>query len=256
MNVVNHPSLGIDARDRIGSRAIERLAIIEGCAADPASVGLLFALQNTVALLTYLPIGRMTAVVGLQPFIGLTFIFFALFPLSLALAPDGYGLILAFVVWGLREIGECPSCQRRSAPRASASIGASAESPSVGHRSSVRLSGFGLARRRCSTWPSHLVVLVPPCVICTRGNRTNRRVSRSCRPKYSGRATHQHPEKYEHNDGSRIGAARSFGRNQTDGYRDSSRDDFEAVWGASPGPIEGTLRFCKLDVLRRASLDK
>ena len=52
------------------------------------------------------PVGRMTAVVGLQPFIGLTFIFFALFPLSLALAPDGYGLIVAFVVWGLREIGE------------------------------------------------------------------------------------------------------------------------------------------------------
>jgi predicted MFS family arabinose efflux permease len=73
---------------------------------DAASVGLLFALQNLVALLTYLPIGRMTAVVGLQPFIGLTFIFFALFPLSLAVAPDGYGLIAAFVVWGLREIGE------------------------------------------------------------------------------------------------------------------------------------------------------
>jgi predicted MFS family arabinose efflux permease len=80
------------------------LLVIRGV--DPASVGLLFALQNTVALLTYLPIGRMTAVVGLQPFIGLTFIFFALFPLSLALAPDGHGLIVAFVVWGLREIGE------------------------------------------------------------------------------------------------------------------------------------------------------
>ena len=80
------------------------LLVVRGV--DPASVGLLFALQNTVALLTYLPIGRMTAVVGLQPFIGLTFIFFALFPLSLALAPDGYGLVLAFVVWGLREIGE------------------------------------------------------------------------------------------------------------------------------------------------------
>jgi len=73
---------------------------------DAVSVGLLFALQNLVALVTYLPVGRMTAVVGLQPFIGLTFIFFALFPLSLALAPDGYGLIVAFVVWGLREIGE------------------------------------------------------------------------------------------------------------------------------------------------------
>jgi len=82
------------------------LYLLEVRGVDAASVGLLFALQNLVALLTYLPVGRMTAVVGLQPFIGLTFIFFALFPLSLAVAPDGYGLIVAFVVWGLREIGE------------------------------------------------------------------------------------------------------------------------------------------------------
>jgi len=73
---------------------------------DVATVGLLFALQHGTALLTYLPVGRMTAVVGLQPFIGVTFVFFALFPLSLALAPDGWGLSLAFVVYGLREIGE------------------------------------------------------------------------------------------------------------------------------------------------------
>jgi MFS family permease len=73
---------------------------------DAATVGLLFALQNVTALLTYLPVGRMTAVVGLQPFIGLTFVFFALFPLSLAVAPDGWGLAAAFVVYGLREIGE------------------------------------------------------------------------------------------------------------------------------------------------------
>ena len=73
---------------------------------DAATVGLLFALQNVTALLTYLPVGRMTAVVGLQPFIGLTFIFFALFPLSLAVAPDGWGVAAAFIVYGLREIGE------------------------------------------------------------------------------------------------------------------------------------------------------
>lgn len=73
---------------------------------DPAYIGVLFAVQNVTALLTYLPIGRMTAVVGLQPFIGLTFVFFALFPLTLAVVPDGWGLILAFVVYGLREIGE------------------------------------------------------------------------------------------------------------------------------------------------------
>ena len=74
--------------------------------ADPVFVGVLFAVQHVVALLTYLPIGRMTAVVGLQPFIGLTFVFFALFPLALAILPGEHGLILAFVVYGLREIGE------------------------------------------------------------------------------------------------------------------------------------------------------
>ncbi len=68
--------------------------------------GALFMLQHFVALLTYLPIGRMTKTVGLQPFIGVTFIFFALFPLVLAVIPDGPWLWVAFVVYGLREIGE------------------------------------------------------------------------------------------------------------------------------------------------------
>jgi hypothetical protein len=67
--------------------------------------GLLFAVQHLTALLTYLPVGRLTEKAGLQPFIGVTFVFFALFPLTLALVPDGW-LIVAFVVYGLREIGE------------------------------------------------------------------------------------------------------------------------------------------------------
>jgi predicted MFS family arabinose efflux permease len=73
---------------------------------DPVLVGVLFAVQHVTALLTYLPIGRLTAVVGLQPFIGLTFVFFALFPLALAVLPGGPGVVFAFVVYGLREIGE------------------------------------------------------------------------------------------------------------------------------------------------------
>ncbi|MBM3994493.1 MAG: MFS transporter [Planctomycetes bacterium] len=65
----------------------------------------LITLQHCVALATYLPIGRMTQSVGTQPFVGLTFVFFALFPLALILVPDGW-MWLAFVVYGLREIGE------------------------------------------------------------------------------------------------------------------------------------------------------
>jgi MFS family permease len=68
--------------------------------------GLLVATQNITALLTYLPIGRMTQTVGLQPFIGLTFVFFALFPLALAVSPANEWLFVVFVIYGLREIGE------------------------------------------------------------------------------------------------------------------------------------------------------
>jgi MFS family permease len=70
------------------------------------TAGLLIAVQHVTALITYLPIGRLTQSVGLQPFIGVTFIFFALFPLVLAIVPDANWLILAFIVNGLREIGE------------------------------------------------------------------------------------------------------------------------------------------------------
>jgi MFS family permease len=69
------------------------------------TAGVLFAVQNLTALVTYLPVGRLTQTMGLQPFIGVTFVFFALFPLVLAWVPDGW-LVLAFIVYGLREIGE------------------------------------------------------------------------------------------------------------------------------------------------------
>ena len=78
--------------------------VIERKLSDPQIAGLI-ALQHVVALATYLPVGRMTQAVGLQPFIGLTFVFFALFPLTLILIPDGW-IWLAFIVYGLREIGE------------------------------------------------------------------------------------------------------------------------------------------------------
>lgn len=80
------------------------LVLVRGVALE--MVGLLMAIQHFTALLTYLPIGKMTEAVGLQPFIGLTFIFFALFPLVLALVPDGPWLVLVFIVYGLREVGE------------------------------------------------------------------------------------------------------------------------------------------------------
>jgi predicted MFS family arabinose efflux permease len=62
--------------------------------------------QHLVALATYLPVGGMTRRFGLEPFVGVTFLFFAAFPLVLAWSPGGWWLTIAFAVYGLREIGE------------------------------------------------------------------------------------------------------------------------------------------------------
>jgi predicted MFS family arabinose efflux permease len=84
--------------------AVLYVVVVRGVSVEAA--GVFLAVQHLTALLTYLPVGRLTRTVGLQPFIGVTFIFFALFPLTLALLPGGWWLSLAFVVNGLRETGE------------------------------------------------------------------------------------------------------------------------------------------------------
>jgi MFS family permease len=70
------------------------------------AAGALIALQHLTALLTYLPIGGMTQSLGVRPFVGVSFVFFALCPLALLLVPSPGWLWAAFVVYGLREIGE------------------------------------------------------------------------------------------------------------------------------------------------------
>jgi predicted MFS family arabinose efflux permease len=84
--------------------AVLYVVVVRGVPVEMA--GVFLAVQHLTALLTYLPVGRLTRTVGLQPFIGVTFVFFALFPLTLALLPGGWWLALAFVVNGLRETGE------------------------------------------------------------------------------------------------------------------------------------------------------
>jgi MFS family permease len=72
--------------------------------------GLLVVL-NVTSLLLYLPVGHWASRGGSakKPFIGLTFIFFALFPIALVTlggTAGVWGLVLAFVIGGLREFGE------------------------------------------------------------------------------------------------------------------------------------------------------
>ena len=68
--------------------------------------GMLYALQQTVSLVMYLPSGRLAELTGRRSLIALTFLFFALFPLAVQLAHSLTALVAAFVVGGLKEIGE------------------------------------------------------------------------------------------------------------------------------------------------------
>ncbi|HJR08129.1 MAG TPA: MFS transporter [Pyrinomonadaceae bacterium] len=71
-----------------------------------AQYGALVAVQMTTAILVYIPAARIADRVGRKPFVIATFICFALFPVAVVLAKGFATLVAAFVIGGLREIGE------------------------------------------------------------------------------------------------------------------------------------------------------
>lgn len=68
--------------------------------------GILVAVQLATAILIYIPSAQMADRLGRRPFVIATFLFFALFPVAVILAADFRWLVCAFIVGGLREIGE------------------------------------------------------------------------------------------------------------------------------------------------------
>ncbi len=68
--------------------------------------GVLVAIQLMTAILIYVPSAKIAARVGRKPFVIATFFCFALYPITVILAHSLGALILAFIVGGLREIGE------------------------------------------------------------------------------------------------------------------------------------------------------
>jgi len=80
------------------------------------AAGWLMALMATTALATYVPIAKwVDASPSPKPFIGVTFLLFSLFPICLVLLPRAasalgvpvmIGFVLAYVINGLRELGE------------------------------------------------------------------------------------------------------------------------------------------------------
>lgn len=70
--------------------------------------GGLIAVAKLTSILVYIPVAKKSDRLGRKPFALLTFIFFALFPLSVALARSWPLFLVAFIINGLREIGEPP----------------------------------------------------------------------------------------------------------------------------------------------------
>jgi len=71
-----------------------------------AKYGVLVAVQMVTAILVYLPAAKIADRVGRKPFVIATFVCFALFPVAVVLAGSFIALDFAFVIGGLREIGE------------------------------------------------------------------------------------------------------------------------------------------------------
>jgi MFS family permease len=71
-----------------------------------ARYGVLVAIQITTSIIVYIPAAKIADRVGRKPFVIATFLCFALFPAAVAFAPTFPALVAAFVVGGLREIGE------------------------------------------------------------------------------------------------------------------------------------------------------
>jgi MFS family permease len=84
-------------------RDFASLYVVAVLGRSAAEYGSLAALSSAVALVSYVPAGKMIdRAPSPKPYIGATFLFFALFPFALVWLP----LPIAFVINGLRELGE------------------------------------------------------------------------------------------------------------------------------------------------------
>ncbi|HYN86307.1 MAG TPA: MFS transporter [Pyrinomonadaceae bacterium] len=71
-----------------------------------ASYGLLVAVQMATSVVVYFPAARLADRVGRKPLVIATFVCFALFPVAVVASGGFASLAAAFVVGGLRELGE------------------------------------------------------------------------------------------------------------------------------------------------------
>jgi MFS family permease len=80
--------------------------VLEEIGLSPARFGVLTSVLTATAILSYGPAVALARHAEEKSFIILTYVFFTTFPLTVLLARSFPGLVLAFAVGGLREIGE------------------------------------------------------------------------------------------------------------------------------------------------------
>jgi len=68
--------------------------------------GMLIAIQLLTSILIYVPSAKLAERIGRKPLVVATFLCFAFYPVAIILAHNFSGLVFAFVLGGLREIGE------------------------------------------------------------------------------------------------------------------------------------------------------
>jgi MFS family permease len=71
-----------------------------------AEYGVLVAIQMITSMVVYIPAAKAADQIGRKPFVILTFVCFALFPVAVVFSWNFATLIAAFIIGGLREIGE------------------------------------------------------------------------------------------------------------------------------------------------------
>ncbi len=71
-----------------------------------AQYGLLVAIQITTSILVYIPAGKIADRIGRKPFVIATFVCFSLYPVAIVMSSGFATLVVAFIIGGLREIGE------------------------------------------------------------------------------------------------------------------------------------------------------
>ena len=71
-----------------------------------ARYGVLVAIQIATSIVVYIPAARIADRVGRKPFVIATFLCFSLYPVAVVMSSGFTSLVFAFIIGGLREIGE------------------------------------------------------------------------------------------------------------------------------------------------------